>query len=58
MNYKYLYEKEDKERAEINRKIFTTSEGLFEYLLKEGEKNFNCGSASAEIRLNRIEEIK
>lgn len=52
---KYLYEKDYKNNSHITRKLFNTSKELFEYLLKEGEYNFNAGFHSAEIRLNRIE---
>ena len=56
--YKYLYEKDYKDgnSRSIDRKIFNSSEELFEYLIKTGETNFNAGFHSAEIRLNRIEE--
>ena len=54
MPYKYLYEKDYKDNTYITRKLFNTSEELFNYLLKEGEINFNAGCHSAEIRLNRI----
>ena len=54
MSYKYLYEKDYKDKSNITRKLFNTSDELFNYLLKEGETNFNAGFHSAEIRLNRI----
>lgn len=55
---KYLYEKDYKYSnfTNIDRKIFNSSQELFEYLVKTGETNFNAGFHSAEIRLNRIEE--
>lgn len=55
---KYLYEKDYKDgpNRSIDRKIFNSSQELFEYLMKTGETNFNAGFHSAEIRLNRIEE--
>lgn len=55
MSYKYLYEKDYKDNSNIIRKLFNTSEELFNYLIKEEETNFNAGFHSAEIRLNRIE---
>ena len=57
---KYLYEKDYKNgnSTSIDRKIFNSSQELFEYLIKTGETNFNAGCHSAEIRLNRIKEIK
>lgn len=55
MRYVYLYEKDDK-NSNIIRKIFSSSDELFKYLLKNGECNFNSGYDSAEIRLNRIEK--
>ena len=55
MAYKYLYEKDYKDVSGITRRIFNTSEELFDYLVKTGETNFNAGFYSAEIRLNRIE---
>lgn len=55
MPYKYLYEKDCKDKSNITRKLFNTSDELFCYLLKTGEINFNAGFHSAEIRLNRIE---
>ena len=54
MSYKYLYEKDYKDKSDITRKLFNTLDELFNYLLKEGETNFNAGFYSAEIRLNRI----
>ena len=54
MSYKYLYEKDYKDKSDIIRKLFNTSDELFCYLLKTGEINFNAGCHSAEIRLNRI----
>lgn len=54
MSYKYLYEKDYNDDGRITRRIFNTSEELFNFLIKEGELNFNAGFHSAEIRLNRI----
>ena len=42
MSYKYLYEKDYKEVSRITRKLFNTSEELFDYLVKTGETNFNA----------------
>ena len=40
MSYKYLYEKDYKDKSDITRKLFNTSDELFNYLLKEGERLF------------------
>lgn len=51
---KYLFEKHYKDELKTTRLLFNTSQELFEFLLLEGEKAFNAGGNSAEIRLHRI----
>lgn len=55
MKRHYLFEKKYNS-SEIYRKIFHTSEELFEYLQAEGERIFNDGGGDAEILLCRISE--
>ena len=55
MKYKYLYEKKYN-KDNIERKLFETSNDLFLYLAKQGERVFSNGFSSAEISLYRIEE--
>lgn len=52
---KYLYEKDYKDRGNIDRRLFNSVEELLDYMQKEKETIFNAGFHSAEIRLNRIE---
>lgn len=55
MKRHYLFEKKYNS-SEIYRKIFHTSEELFNYLQAEGERIFNDGGGDAEILLCRISE--
>ena len=50
MKRHYLFEKKYNS-SEIYRKIFHTSEELFDYLQAEGERIFNDGGGDAEILL-------
>lgn len=55
MKRHYLFEKKYCS-GETYRKIFHTSEELFDYLQAEGERIFNSGGGDAEILLCRISE--
>lgn len=55
MKRHYLFEKKYCS-GETYRKIFHTSEELFDYLRAEGERIFNSGGGDAEILLCRISE--
>lgn len=55
MKRHYLFEKKYCS-GETYRKIFHTSEELFDYLQVEGERIFNSGGGDAEILLCRISE--
>lgn len=55
MKRHYLFEKKYCS-GETYRKIFHTSEELFDYLQAEGERIFNNGCGDAEILLCRISE--
>lgn len=55
MKRHYLFEKKYCS-GETYRKIFHTSEELFDYLHAEGERIFNSGGGDSEILLCRISE--
>ena len=55
MKRHYLFEKKYCS-GETYRKIFHTSEELFDYLQVKGEQIFNSGGGDAEILLCRISE--